>query len=136
VKPGLPNLTIYGLAIDADNNVFVGALGGGVWRRPLSELTDIKIEGKDIPTDFVLKQNYPNPFNPSTIISYSLPTRQFVTLKVYDVLGKEISTLVNEEKPAGGYTVQFNATNLPSGVYFYRINSGNYSETKKLLLLK
>jgi len=107
-----------------------------VWCRPLSEITNIKTEKKEVPEDFVLEQNYPNPFNPSTNITYSLPLREFVTLKVFDILGKEITTLVNEEKPAGEYKVQFNATNLPTGVYFYRINSGNYTETKKLIVLK
>ena len=83
-----------------------------------------------------LSQNYPNPFNPSTVISYQLPVIGFVTLKVYDILGREVATLVNEEKPAGEYEVEFNGTNLPSGIYFYQIKAGNYSETKKMVLLK
>jgi len=90
-----------------------------------------------------LYQNYPNPFNPSTTIYYSIPDlpagRQglsFVTLKVYDVLGNEIATLVNEEKPIGNYTVEFDATNLPSGIYFYQLRAGNYVETRKMVLMK
>ena len=82
-------------------------------------------------------QNFPNPFNPSTTIYYSIPEISFVTLKVYDVLGIEITTLVNEEKPAGSYEVEFSAAGgLPSGVYFYLLNSGNVIETKKMILLK
>jgi hypothetical protein len=91
---------------------------------------------KSIPSKFVLYQNYPNPFNPSTIINYSIPKASFVTLKIYDVLGKEIATLVNEIKSAGNYSVSFNGSNLPSGVYFYRMQLGSFVSTKKLLLLK
>lgn len=85
---------------------------------------------------FKLAQNYPNPFNPSTTIKYSIPSSEFVTLKVYDILGNEVSTLVNEEKPAGNYEVNFNALNLPSGAYFYRLQTGSLVETKKMILLK
>ncbi|GAB6283660.1 MAG: hypothetical protein STSR0008_24470 [Ignavibacterium sp.] len=85
---------------------------------------------------FELLQNYPNPFNTSTLISYQLPVNSLVTLKVYDILGREVAKLVNEEKPVGVYEVEFNATNLPSGVYFYKLQAGSFSETKKLILLK
>ena len=88
------------------------------------------------PTEFILEQNYPNPFNPRTVISYQLPVCSEITLKVYDVLGNEIATLVNEEKPGGRYEVEFNASALPSGVYFYQLKASNYIETKKMLLLK
>ncbi len=98
----------------------------------------------ETPNKFYLEQNYPNPFNPSTKIKYSIrnvETRhasslRSVTLKVYDILGKEVATLVNEQQPAGEYEVVFNAENLPSGTYFYKLESGTFSETKKLLLLK
>ena len=86
--------------------------------------------------EFELFQNYPNPFNPSTYISYQLPTGIFVTIKVYDVLGKEVKTLVNEHQNVGRYSMEFNASKLPSGVYFCTINAGKYSATKKLLLIK
>lgn len=89
-----------------------------------------------VPTEFSLKQNYPNPFNPSTTINYSIGEKGVVNLKVYDILGKEVSTLVNETQEAGNYSIKFNASQLPSGIYFYRITSGNYTATKKLLLLK
>jgi photosystem II stability/assembly factor-like uncharacterized protein len=83
-----------------------------------------------------LKQNYPNPFNPTTKINYQIPELSFVTLKVYDVLGNEIATLVSEEKPAGSYEVEFSAMGLPSGIYFYKLQAGSFIETKKMVLLK
>ncbi len=85
---------------------------------------------------FLLSQNYPNPFNPTTTIQYAIPKESFVTIKVYDVLGKEIATLVNERKSAGNYSVDFNSSNLPSGVYFYRMQAGSFISTKKFVLLK
>jgi hypothetical protein len=88
------------------------------------------------PTKFEISQNYPNPFNPSTTISYSVPAKEFVSIKVYDVLGKEVTTLVNDEKPAGSYEIEFNATASPSGVYFYQLKAGDFVETKKMILLK
>jgi hypothetical protein len=89
-----------------------------------------------IPKQFALHQNYPNPFNPSTTIQYQIPKANHVTLNVFDVLGREVATLVNEQKPAGTYTVQFEGSGLTSGVYFYRLQSGTYSDTKKLVLLR
>jgi hypothetical protein len=86
--------------------------------------------------NFRLSQNFPNPFNPSTIISFNLSSRSFISLKVFDNIGREVATLVNEELSAGNHTRQWNAVNMPSGVYFYRLQSDKYSETKKLLLLK
>lgn len=85
---------------------------------------------------FHLYNNYPNPFNPVTQISYSLPQNHFVTLKVFDVLGREVATLLNEYKEAGTHSVEFNAIDLPSGVYFCRLNTGAFSQTKKMLLLR
>ena len=90
----------------------------------------------NVPDYFALGQNYPNPFNPSTFIDYQLPESNFVTLKVFDVVGHEVETLVNERQDAGNHSVKFNASNLPSGVYFYKIEAGKYRETRKLLLLK
>lgn len=85
---------------------------------------------------FVLVQNYPNPFNPSTKIEYSIAENSFVSLKVYDILGNEVAELVNEYKSMGEYQIEFNAAELPSGIYFYTLVSGNYISTKKLILLK
>jgi len=86
--------------------------------------------------NFVLEQNYPNPFNPGTSIQYVISSKQFVSLKVYDVLGNEIVTLVNEVKTAGNYEVNFDASGLPSGMYIYKLTAGNFSDTKKMILLK
>ncbi len=88
------------------------------------------------PTDFILSQNYPNPFNPTTIIKYQISELNFVTLKVYDVLGNEIALLVNEEKPIGTHKIEFNASALPSSIYFYRLQAGSFVETKKMVLMK
>ena len=85
---------------------------------------------------YTLFQNYPNPFNPTTTINYSIPRTSLVTIKVYDVLGREIETLVNDEKHIGNYKVEFNASKLASGIYFYKMQAGDFSETKKLILLK
>ncbi len=96
----------------------------------------IDSDANSLPLSFSLSQNYPNPFNPSTVISYRLPAISNVTLKIYDVLGNEITTLVNEEKQPGTYEVEFNGTELPSGIYFYQLKAGNYIETKKMVLIK
>jgi len=89
-----------------------------------------------IPTEYELQQNYPNPFNPSTKISYAIPKEGFVTLKIYDVLGKEVMTLVNDSKQAGYYEAEFSGSNLASGLYFYTIKSGSFVETKRMILIK
>jgi hypothetical protein len=88
------------------------------------------------PQGFTLDQNYPNPFNPKTVISYQVSVISDVKLSVYDVLGREIAVLINNRQNAGIHTTQWNAANLPSGVYFYQLKAGTYTETKKLLLLK
>ncbi|MBS4036382.1 MAG: T9SS type A sorting domain-containing protein [Ignavibacterium sp.] len=87
-------------------------------------------------TDYKLIQNYPNPFNPSTKISYSIKEDGFVTLKVYDILGVEIATLVNEQKTAGSYEADFNASHLPSGMYIYKLHASSFTDVKKMLLTK
>jgi len=92
--------------------------------------------GKKYPKGFILKQNYPNPFNPSTTIKYQIPELSIVTLKVYDVLGSEVATLVNKEKPAGYYNINFNASSLPGGIYFYKLHAGSFVKTKKMVLMK
>ncbi|MHB1685953.1 MAG: T9SS type A sorting domain-containing protein [Ignavibacteriaceae bacterium] len=97
--------------------------------------TDVLNKNKQ-PIVFSLQQNYPNPFNPTTTINYSVPQNSFVTIKVYDVLGKEITTLVNHETRSGNYSVEFNASKFTSGVYYYRMQAGNFTETKKLIVLK
>jgi predicted GH43/DUF377 family glycosyl hydrolase len=99
-------------------------------------ITGIDEHSLNLPNQFELSQNYPNPFNPTTTINYQIPELSFVTLKVYGVLGNEIATLANEEKPIGSYEVEFNATALPSGIYFYRLQAGSFVETKKMVLIK
>jgi hypothetical protein len=94
------------------------------------------VPGTTVPSAFVLRQNYPNPFNPTTTITYEQSVRGSVSLKVYDALGQEVALLVNKEQAAGTYEVPFNAIHLTSGVYFYRLKAGSFTETKKLILLK
>ncbi|MBT8382610.1 MAG: T9SS type A sorting domain-containing protein [Ignavibacteria bacterium] len=88
------------------------------------------------PSKYALSQNYPNPFNPSTTIRFSIPASSLVTLKVYDVLGNEVATLVSEKKPVGSYEVKFDAVSLPSGIYFYRLQANDFAQVKKMILLK
>jgi minor extracellular serine protease Vpr len=102
----------------------------------LQQLVTTVEEEVVLPAEFALLQNYPNPFNPATTVTYSIPTKNHVTIKVYDVLGNEVATLVNAEKPAGNHNVEFDANNFSSGLYFYRINAGNFNEVKKMMLLK
>lgn len=117
----------------------------GLWRATIDRILEYffpssatGIEDKETEQDesFILKQNYPNPFNSSTLISYSIPVLSNVSLKVYDVLGNEITSIMNEERPVGTYKVGFDASNFPSGIYFYKIQTSNFTETKKMILLK
>jgi hypothetical protein len=96
----------------------------------------ISPEANNIPDKFDLFQNYPNPFNPSTNIKYQIANSSLVSLKVFNVLGKEVAELVNEKQTPGTYEVKFDAGNLSNGVYFYKITAGDYSETKKMILIK
>ncbi len=91
-----------------------------------------------LPSDYSLEQNYPNPFNPTTTIIYSIPKQKHVTLKVFDILGRLVATLVNEQQEAGYHKAEFSSTdlNLGSGIYLYKLSSGRYSKTKKMILMK
>ena len=115
--------------------LYCGTSGDGLWKIKLSEVTEIK-EQIQHSLSYSLSQNYPNPFNPTTSIEYSVARNEYVSLKVYDILGNEISTLVNEVKSPGSYKVNFNGSNLSSGIYFYKFNAGNYSSINKMILLK
>ncbi|RKY94883.1 MAG: hypothetical protein DRQ01_01270 [Ignavibacteriae bacterium] len=118
-----------------------------IWTVPI-EISSVGVDKQDdnFINNFQLQQNYPNPFNPATTIKYRIAESGFVIMKVYDVLGNEVATLVNEEKPIGEYEVVFsaiggsasggNAYNLPSGIYYYRLTAGSFSETRKMILLK
>ena len=105
-----------------------------VMRGDITEATDVSVE--TIPLDSKLYQSYPNPFNPSTTVTYDVPKEGLVSLKVYDALGREVATLVNEVKPEGKHSYRFNAAHLPSGVYYYRLQAGSFVETKKFILLR
>jgi hypothetical protein len=116
--------------------IFAGTNGAGVWKRPLSELTDVNKEENNLPHGYFLSQNYPNPFNPSTVISYSLPSATNVKLIVYNTLGQTTKVLENGFKNSGNYSVDFNASELASGIYFYKLEAGQFSQIKKMILLK
>ena len=121
----------------ADNRA--GGTGYDIWANVLDWNNPVGVEDEEtleIPSAFSLSQNYPNPFNPSTKIRYSIPQSSNVVIKVFDVLGNEIATLVNEEKPVGIYEITWYAESLPSGIYFYRIQTGSFVETKKMVLMK
>lgn len=131
---GLGNSYIYAFCIS--NNYIFASTGTSVYRRPLSELTGINLISSEIPSEFNLEQNYPNPFNPSTNIKFQIPKSGFVNMVIYDILGCEMATLVNEELKPGTYEVSWDAANYPSGVYFYRIKTPENIEVKKMILIK
>lgn len=120
VSPGSYNYRLKQIDFDGSFNYYL-----------LNETVDVSS-----PAKFDLSQNYPNPFNPATVINYQLATNSFVTLKVYDVLGNEVAILINEEKPAGVYKTKFNGKNLVSGIYIYKLSTGNYTASKKMMILK
>ena len=134
INDGLTDTNLVTIATN-DSRLFIGGQAG-VWSRPLSEVTSVKSQRKRLPVSFLLSQNYPNPFNPTTVISFQLPMTDFVSLKVYDAIGREVATLVNEKKNAGTYSIQWNALEYPSGVYFVRMVAGSFTNVKKMLLLK
>lgn len=106
------------------------------WYIDTTVVSDIEFSAPDVPANAELLQNHPNPFNPSTTIRYSIPASGLVTIKLFDILGNEIASLVNEEKPAGNYEIKFNAAKLSSGVYFYCLQAGSFVKTKKMILMK
>ncbi|HUI65029.1 MAG TPA: T9SS type A sorting domain-containing protein, partial [Bacteroidota bacterium] len=136
VNTGLPKTSVSALAASG-GNVFAGTEASGVWRRPLSEMiTSVEGSSAILPMQFTLAQNYPNPFNPTTSIRYAVPSRTHVTLSVYNTLGQLVSTLVNGEEDPGFHEVRFDGSNLASGVYFYRIQAGIFTQARRLLHLK
>ena len=137
------NRHFYGVSLRQSNiGVVVGEVGTAGTGAPLYYTTmnggfvGITQTGTETPKNFSMSQNYPNPFNPTTKINFAIPKQGLVTLKVYDMLGKEIKTLVNEVKSAGSYTVDFNGSQFSSGVYFYKIQTGDFSEVKRMMLVK
>ena len=140
---GLPVLPVGDIEIHQSTNELVaGTYGRSMYKIDLDLVSNIENDGKLIADNFLLEQNYPNPFNPNTKIKFTIPVTlsgvegSVVTLKVFDVLGNEVATLVNEEKSAGAYKINFNAEGLPSGTYFYQLNAGAFTDTKKMLLIK
>ncbi len=145
---GITDTILWKITKDREGNLLVGS-GGGYIYRLANPVTEIRAE-ENIPVTFMLYQNYPNPFNPTTTIKYSIPVGDatrlaigqdfasptFVNLKIYDALGREIATLVNERKSPGTYAVTFNAEGLSSGVYYYKIQAGDFAMTRKMILLK
>ncbi|MBX2992051.1 MAG: T9SS type A sorting domain-containing protein [Bacteroidetes bacterium] len=111
----------------------IGSNGEGIYRA--TNITGVE-QTQAIPQSFLLGQNYPNPFNPSTTIRFSLPKPAYVTLRIYNILGQEVATLLNEFAEAGFRSVRFDASGLASGVYFYRLQSGQFVHTRKLVLLR
>ena len=126
---------ILSLEITKSGFLFAGMDYYGIYKSANKVVTTLN-EENTVPSKFELMQNYPNPFNPSTSIEYSVPSNEYVLLKVYDLLGNEVHTLVNERQSAGNYEVNFDASNLTSGIYFYRLQSGSFIQTKKLMLWK
>jgi hypothetical protein len=136
VNDGLMRTGINTLVVDG-GYIFAGTEGNGIWRRPLSEvITNVKNERNSIPLNFSLNQNYPNPFNPTTIISYSLPEEGRVRIKVFDGLGREVANLLDEVVGPGKHLVNWNGSNLSSGIFFYSISFKGQSLNKKMILMK
>ncbi|MBS4032865.1 MAG: T9SS type A sorting domain-containing protein [Ignavibacterium sp.] len=134
INSGLSTLEIWSLAVDAEDYLYAGTDGKSMFKTTISTVTSVENENH-LPPSFYLEQNYPNPFNPSTCISWQSPVGGHQMLKVFDVLGNEIATLVDEYKPAGNYEVEFKAEGLSSGIYFYQLRTGDFIQTKKMVLL-
>jgi hypothetical protein len=130
IKPWLHSVYF----VDSENGWAVGSGGTIISTKDIS--LSVTNEHSSIPNEYKLLQNYPNPFNPTTKIIYEIVDKSYVSLTIYDILGKEVATLVNQEKPAGEYEVKFSGKDLTSGIYFYNLTAGNFRETKKMLLLK
>jgi ligand-binding sensor domain-containing protein len=135
---GLPSDDIWSLAVDAFGNKWIGTWDGlGVFNESgIVSVEESDIPGSILPLSHKLSQNYPNPFNPSTTIEFALPHAGYVTLKVYNVLGEEVAALVEGDHAAGTFKATWDASGLPSGVYFYRLTAGEYVQTKKMILMK
>jgi hypothetical protein len=118
------------------NDVLIGTTNQSVWRRSLSEILGVQNISTEIPSAYSLGQNYPNPFNPMCNVQFSMCNSGNVKIVVYDIMGREVQTLVNERLNAGTYEVKFDGSMLPSGVYFYKLSAGNYTETKRMLMIK
>jgi hypothetical protein len=135
----IPANTTVSVKVEDTGNSTVGPVirADAVKFQLMAGTTDIENFNEDLlPAAYSLGQNYPNPFNPSTIINYQVKDDCFVSLKIYDLLGRKVATLVNENKKAGYYNINYNAENISSGVYFYRLETNNFIDTKKMILLR
>jgi hypothetical protein len=127
-------ISFQSLTFDKEDNVYL-ATNESIWKSNPDSVVSVA-ENPDMPAEYKLYQNYPNPFNPNTTIKYSVKEAGMVTLTVYDILGKEVKTLVNETKSPGEYTAAFDASSLPSGVYIYTIRAGSFNASRKMVLVK
>jgi len=136
VNDGLGSKTVWALTV-FDSYLFAGDTRSGVWRRPMAEMvTSVQTTSSDLPAHFSLDQNYPNPFNPTTTISFEIPFKSFVSLRVFDTFGRQIFVLVSESLDPGTYRQRWNASGLASGIYFYRLQASGFTTTKKFVLLR
>jgi uncharacterized protein YneR len=141
INPDWTNFN-HGSLVISDSFVFLGTSYNGIWRYPLSRInTNVLLPSRNVPSEFFVKQNYPNPFNPATHINYELPLASHVLVKVYDMVGREVATLVDENKPGGYYTAVFNGSKFSTGIYFARITISSsknnlFTKTLKMALVK
>jgi hypothetical protein len=131
---GMTGISVFAFTISS-GYLFASSLGS-VWRRPLSEMITSSVPSSNQPSAFHLAQNYPNPFTESTALSFDLPERAFVSLKVYDITGREVAVLANESLDAGSYTKTFEAERIPSGTYICHLEAGAYRQERTLFLLR
>jgi hypothetical protein len=145
MQPGEIKTVSVGFTISYDSATFPGYFNFRVevmsdnwsyWTDSMQVIVTSVDDDETLPTEYALLQNYPNPFNPNTTISWQSPVGSHQTIKVFDVLGNEIATLVDEYKPAGRYEVEFDASRLASGIYFYQLKAGEYASVKKMILIK
>ena len=122
----------WGFTVYSEYNIEYAKING----EEFGDFVGISYDKTNTVESYFLYQNYPNPFNPATTINYRIPRRSLVLLKVYDILGREVSTIINEEKPAGSYEVEFEGTDLSSGIYFYKLQTENYTYMRKMILMK
>ena len=134
ISDGSSATNVQTIVFDEKNNAYAGT-DKGVFVSYISS-TGLHNYAQTYPSMFSFSQNYPNPFNPTTMIEYSLPKASHVKIVVFDMLAREVRTITNQQKSAGRYKVEFNANNLPSGVYFYQLQTNEFTETKKLLLIR
>lgn len=132
---GLGDITIHSLRL-VNNFIFAGASVNGVYRRQIGDLVGVTSSAGEIPNKFTLSQNYPNPFNPSTTIKFGLKKQGMVNIAIFDITGRKVKELINDEMKAGSHEVTWNAVDYSSGAYFYTITTPNFRETKKMLLIK